>query len=140
MPTVAEYTRIILSTEAQVREWKRRRKALILSAKAKRQHRDPTYAARFRAGHQNRIADPLLNAWRIEKIRRTHLAKPNALPSSFTGAIRNKMYRMIAAGASREDAIAALLAKPSTGVSPRVPPVPREGAPSPKLPAMEMAR
>lgn len=119
MPTIAQYTQMILATERQVRTWKRRRKTLVLSAKAKEQHRDPVFAERVRAGRASVLANPLLNAQRIEKIRRTMLAKPNALPAGFTIAIRSKLHRMIAAGASREDAIAALLAKPSVG---RLPP------------------
>lgn len=115
MPTISQYTQMILATERQVRTWKRRRQAMILSAKAKQQHRDPAFAKKFCAGKSLWDTDPLLKAWRIEKGRRTHLAKDTALPASFTPAVRSKMYRMRRCGVSREDAIAALL-KPSAGV------------------------
>ncbi len=123
---------MIVAVDRVLKEWKRRKKSKANRAKAKRQHQNPAFRAKFTDGTKRYHADPLLNAWRIEKIRRTHKAKPGAFPPEFPAALRSKYYRMRACGVSRQDAIAALLAKPhspSTRPSPPdsglVPPPPR---------------
>ncbi len=136
---------MIVAVDRVLKEWKRRKKSKANRAKAKRQHQDPAFRAKFTEGTKRHHADPLLNAWRKEKIRRTHKAKAGAFPPEFPGALRSKYYRMRRCGVSREDAIAALLAKPlspSMDASPprsSVPLSPRERARSP-IPSPVTAR
>ncbi len=139
MPTVAEYTSIILSTEAQVREWKRRRKALVLREMVKKQHEDPAWVAHFRARRAEARNDPEKAARHVSAARLAALAqwdRRGRLPDMTPG--QRWQYRKLKQAIGKEAALARLF--PSTGVSPRVPPVPREGARPVQNPAGQDAR
>lgn len=131
--TIEEYTRLIDLLAPRLQAWRMGRHKLVMSAKAKKQHEDPEFKAKFRAGIARRMADPVLNAQRIEKIRATHKSKPRGLPD-MTQAQRSSMYRMRAEGISREDAIKAILS-PSAGPGPTpARPALRDGPSTPQGP------
>lgn len=119
--SVEDYDRLIPILEAAVQGWKRARKKLRAKARMKQRFQDPEFVARFRAGRAKLAADAARKARCNDKMRATIAAGPRALPPMTTAQI-NRMYRMRAAGVSREDAIKAVLS-------------PSAGLPQPKVPA-----
>lgn len=103
---------MIAAVEKLLKSWKRRMKVKRNREKAIRQHREiPGFTAAFLERIRQMNADPVRKAQAIAKMREAWRKKPNAVPVSFTPGMRSKMYRMIRAGAPRQEAIAALLSR-----------------------------
>ena len=75
MPTVADYDERIAASEAMTRWLRRQRKSLVMSTKAKLQHKDPEWTANLRKARREAHADPEKLEIEREKKRKAALAQ-----------------------------------------------------------------
>lgn len=108
MPTVADYDQQIAASEAMTRWLRRQRKSLVMSTKAKLQHKDPAWEANFRNARKRASLDPAKAALESDRKRQAALSQwvhdRRTLPK-MSNATRYQ-YRILRDAIGREAALA----------------------------------